>query len=417
MLNFRASSVATLMIYVGTFLVSVLSFFTTYMGLGIFLDNWLALIGSLGLQTAMLGIAWSLMRLRRNRLAYTTVFGLVAMFSIFFSYVNFNTRLKSDLRTHDVRAAYADAARPVIREYALQAKKAVAQGEYQVQRLNALLDMEEEKGWATVIDEGSNDPFLQSVIDGARRTVDSWREHQGTEYRQGAGRGVIVDYLCNWQKQVGDYQSAMETYAAGLDSTAMLLGSELPVADQYDMVNWASVHFPLSQYKMIIASEPQLPEPPFTSDYVERPATGQQALSLVIGDLFEMDRLTGFSLIFAAIIDLLVLVMALSGSRALGGIDSMFNREEQNLGVTVRKMRTEDPAQFSTLMKQNIEWMRGETNYRQELERILESVTIGEDAVTLRRGEETAPTAERRIITSDNNPVESEKRRRIVIGG
>ena len=54
------------MIYFGTFLVSVLSFFTTYPGLTISLDRWLALIGSLGLQTAMLVIAWNLMRIRKR---------------------------------------------------------------------------------------------------------------------------------------------------------------------------------------------------------------------------------------------------------------------------------------------------------------------------------------------------------------
>jgi hypothetical protein len=64
MLAQQTSRVASGMIYFGTFLVSVLSFFTTYLGLTIFLDHWLALVGSLGLQTAMLGIAWNLMRIR-----------------------------------------------------------------------------------------------------------------------------------------------------------------------------------------------------------------------------------------------------------------------------------------------------------------------------------------------------------------
>ncbi len=109
------------MIYIGTFLVSVLSFFTTYMGLAIFLDNWLALLGSLGLQTALLGIAWNLMHMRKSRMTYAVVFGMVAVFSMFFSYVNFNTRLKGELRTQEARAEYADAARPVLREYAVLA--------------------------------------------------------------------------------------------------------------------------------------------------------------------------------------------------------------------------------------------------------------------------------------------------------
>ena len=416
MLSFRTSRVATLMIYLGTFLVSVLSFFTTYMGLAIFLDQWLALVGSLGLQTAMLGIAWNLIRLRKNRLTYTTVFAMVAMFSIFFSYVNFNTRLKSDLRTGDARAAYADAARPVVREYAMLAKKAVSQGEYQVGRLTALLDMEETRGWATVIDEGSNDPFLQSVIEGARRTIESWREHQGIEYQQGSGRGIILDYLCNWQTQVEDHLYAMETYAASLDSTALLLGSEVPVADQYNMINWASVHFPLSQYKMIIAAEPTLPEPPFTSDFVERPASGQQALSLVIGDLYEIDRLTAFSLIFAAVIDLMVIVMALCGARAVGGLEYVFSKFEQDATQRLRKLQTDDPKQFTESLRESIDWLRRASQYGKDLDQVLKEFETTKSRITLRCVDEDVSALTGGGQDSQENQDAPDKKRRIIIG-
>ena len=57
----------TLMIYAGTFLISILSFFTTFYGLAILVDKTLALIGSLGLQIALLGIAWNLIRIKENR--------------------------------------------------------------------------------------------------------------------------------------------------------------------------------------------------------------------------------------------------------------------------------------------------------------------------------------------------------------
>jgi hypothetical protein len=76
MLAHQTSRVASGMIYFGPFLVSVLSFFTTYLGLTIFLDRWLALVGSLGLQTAMLVIAWNLMRIRKRRSQPSNASGL-----------------------------------------------------------------------------------------------------------------------------------------------------------------------------------------------------------------------------------------------------------------------------------------------------------------------------------------------------
>lgn len=407
MLSLTTSRVATMLIYAGTFLVSVLSFFTTYMGLAIFLDNWLALIGSLGLQAALLGIAWNLMHMKKNRISYTAVFGMVAVFSMFFSYVNFNTRLKGELRTDEARANYADAARPVLRHHALQAKKAVAQGEYQVQRLKSLLEMEEVRGWATVIDEGSEDPFLQSVIDGARRTVESWQANQGSRYRQGSGRGIILDYLRNWQKQIKGHLSAMETYTRSLDSVALLLGSDLPVKTQYDMVNFASVNFPLSEFRMMLSTEPTLAEPPFTSDYVERPTNGQQALSLVIADLGSIDRLTGFSLLFAFVIDMMVLVMALCGSRAAGGLDMIYARVAEDASQRLKELKTDNPEAFTQSMQENIEWLRRAGRYGIDLEQAVGELESTKNRITLTLGPEGEASSKADV---------ADKKRRTIIG-
>jgi hypothetical protein len=411
MLAKQTSQLASGMIYFGTFLVSVLSFFTTYLGLTIFLDRWLALIGSLGLQTAMLGIAWNLMRVRKNRLSYVFVFCSVAAFSMFFSYVNFNNRLKGEMRQQEARAAYADTARPVLRDYAAQAKKAVSQGEYQVQRLDALLAMEETKGWATIIDEGSNDPFLQSVIEGARRTVESWNKHQGAEYQQGSGRGIILDYLHNWQTQIDERLVRVTEYTADVDSISMLLGSQMPVPEQYDMVNWASVHFPQSEYRMILASEPVLKDAPFTSKFVERPTNGQEALSLVIADLAHPDRLTSFSIVFAVVIDLMVLVLALCGSRAAGSLDDIFRKFEQDASQRLRKMSTDNPRQFSESMRQNIEWLRQASEYGKNLEQVLNEFQTTRERITLIRGEERAESKPVTMATAPSAP----ERKRIVI--
>ena len=82
--HLSGSSPTMALIYVGTLLLSLLSFFTTYHGLKIVVPAPLALLGSLGLQSAMLGIAWNLMRIRTNRWPYLLVFSLAASFSVFF---------------------------------------------------------------------------------------------------------------------------------------------------------------------------------------------------------------------------------------------------------------------------------------------------------------------------------------------
>ena len=382
------------MIYGGTFLVSVLSFLTTYQGLCIFLDKWLAFIGSLGLQTAMLGIAWNLMRFRVNRIMYTGVFMMVACFSIFFSYVNFNTRLKGSVRSQEVRAAYAEAARPILAEYASMTKYAVVQAKYQAERLGALRSMEEARGWATIIDEGSNDPFIQSVIDGARRTVDSWNRSQGTDYRQGSGRGIILDYLGNWDRQIRSSLEAVEEYAEKLDTIGVQLRSDVSVGDQYDRLNWASVHFPIAEYTRITSEPPTLPAPPFTAGYIERPSSGQQALNLVIADLWHPDRLTLFSLIFAFVIDFLVIVMALSGSHVVSNLDFVLAKLERDAADRLKRLPLDDPDRFSKSLRDNIDRLRRASEYGRDLEEVLHEVQSTRGRIRLNRGEETKePTA------------------------
>lgn len=388
----KANQFTTILIYIGTFLISLLSFFTTYYGLAIFLEKPLALLGSLGLQTAMLGIAWNLMRLRENRGAYVIVFSVAALFSIFFSYVNFSTGLKSSTRTQEARDAYTVAARPVLRDYATLAKQALNRGQYQSQRLSDLLQMENDHGWATVVDEGSKDPLIQSIIDGARLTVQSWNTNQGTDYRQGSGRGIISNYLISWTDQVQRNLVTLEWYVQSVDSLSLILGSNLAVLDQYNLINYAAVNFPSTELEMMMGASPILKEPPFTADFVETPTNSQQAMNLVINDLYQMDRITFFALLFAIVIDLIVIVMALCSSHAVDAVEYVFTRVERDASRRLRKISLDNPEEFSRSLEGNLECLRQAGEYSRSLDQMLQEFRSGHSRIKLTAGEESEPT-------------------------
>jgi hypothetical protein len=196
----------------------------------------------------------------------------------------------------------------------------------------------------------------------------------------------------------------------------MLLGSEVPVADQYDMVNYASVNFPASEYRLILATEPILSDPPFTSEFVERPTNGQQALSLVIADLASIDRLTGFSMIFAFVIDMMVLVMALCGSRASGGMDMIYSRVAEDASQRLKKLSTDNPEEFTKSMQENIEWLRRAGQYGKDLEQVLGELETSRDKVTLKRGAEDRTVSTLPERQSVPTPDDADKKRRIIIG-
>ncbi len=367
----RLRDMTSLMIYVGTLLVSIFSFFTTYSGLAIFLPNQLALLGSAGLQLAMLGVAWNLMRFKQNRTAYISVFSVASLFSVFFSYANFNISLKEETRSLEARANFSGDAIPAINEYARLSKAASNKGAYQLSRTGDLLRMEQDKGWATVVDEGSNDIVVQSIIDGARRTVLSWKEHQGTGYRQGKGSGIISNYLETESTRLMNNLETVNTYVGIIDSFIMQLDTKGSVKEQYDIVNLAYLKFPVAEIGRIEGGQLfNLPTPPSPANYIEKATNGQQALMLVIQDLYPIDNLTFFSLMFALVIDLIVIVLAISGSQMIDEMDIAFTRAEAEVNRKVKKLQLSDPVEFERSLNENVQQLRAASRYGEHIGRV-----------------------------------------------
>jgi len=390
MFTSRFSGFTTSLIYIGTFLLSVLSFFTTYYGLTILLAKELAFIGSLGLQMALLGVAWNLMRTQGNRVAYLTVFVVAASFSIFFSYAAFDSELKDHTRSFEARSEYSAAVRPVLDSYARSAEEAAVQSQYQVDRLERLLVLEQEKGWATVVDEGTEDPLIQEVLDGARRTIESWTVHQGRDYNQGTGKGIIYDFLQGQIARVKNLNNEVRLYTQQLDSIALAVESGLPVKEQYAQINQAWVLFPRAQSEMLLGRTLELPIPPDPSAFAEKPANRQHAFRMVIEDLAEMDWLTAFALFLAIAVDLIVMAMAFAASLMLHDMDYVLDKVKASSFKRVRKLSLGKDADLDFTLDQNLEQLRRATNYRRDLGAVLEEYRTAQKPtrVTLRRGPE-----------------------------
>ena len=398
MFTSKLTKLTTIMIYAGTAMLSILSFFTSFYGMEILLDRPLALVGSLGLQIALLGVAWSLMKNKENRGAYLTVFAVAATFSVFFSYANFDSVLKAPTRSANARGDYTVEARPVLDAYSSIAKNAALHGHYQLERLNRLVIMEQEKGWATVSDEGMQDGYVQAVIDGARRTIGSWEDLHGAEYSQGAGYGIITDFLESGLNQAQMAVGRIEDYAAATDSAMLSLSTGLPVEDQYRLVNNAWVTFPLSEIGILDGDLPALPLPPELAEFVEQPTSRQEAFMLVIADLFEMDYLAAFSLALAQAIDLILIHIAHAGSRFLEGPDFVFDRVKRHSAQQIREVTLDDSETFAAALSTNIARYRQAITYRLDLARVLADYEVARKkaTITLKRGPEGHSSEKRR---------------------
>jgi len=378
------------MIYLGTLLLSILSFFTTFYGMSILLGTPLAFIGSLGLQVALLGVAWNLMRIRDKRLNYVVVFLSAAVFSIFFSFANFDTALKSPNRSLDARINYTHSARPVLSEYQSIVKQTAQTAKYQSQRIKKLVEIEQEKGWATAVDEGSQDGLLQSVIDGARRSIQSWEKSHNRKFRQGQGRGPVVNYLESHQIQIQSSLTTIESYSTTLDSLALALNSELPVAAQHEIINQAWSTFPIGEVTLISSKKPHLPEPPNMAEFIESPTSRQQAFMLVINDFFEMDKLALFSLLLAIVIDLIIILMALAGSHLMNEEDYLFHRLRQNATLRIKKLKFKNDRELAEAIYGNLNRLKKAGKYGIDLIKTVNGYKNEKKKVKimLKRGEE-----------------------------
>ncbi len=371
MISNRLSGLTSFMIYLGTLLLSILSFFTTYNGMSVLLDKQLAFIGSLGLQVVLLGIAWSLMRMRDNKLIYVSAFGIAAAFSIFFSFVSFDTALQETTRAYKTRGHYSQDLRGVLGDYAQTAKEASMKGRYQVSRLQKLLELERANGWATIVDEGSRDEYIQSIIDGARATVLSWEKSQGENYRQGKGEGIITNYFETNMAQLDENLVIIDNYIESVDSLALALNGGRTIEDQVEIANHAWVGFPINEVEVLTAASVAIPMPPNQANYIEKSINRQQAFMLVLNDLLEMNNLALFALLLAIAIDLIIIIMAFAGSLIVGDVEHIFDKIKSETNRKLSKISMDDPEALNLALKGNIEKYRKASEYGLDVSRLI----------------------------------------------
>ena len=78
-------------LFVASCLLSVVSWYTTMAGMELYLSQWFAVLASLGIQAALVLVAWLIGFTRTGRALLITVYAITASVSIAFSYVSLYT--------------------------------------------------------------------------------------------------------------------------------------------------------------------------------------------------------------------------------------------------------------------------------------------------------------------------------------
>jgi hypothetical protein len=293
-------------LFVASCLLSVVSWYTTQQGMSLYLSAWFAFLASLGIQSALVLVAWLIGFTRSRRALLIAVYAITATVSIAFSYVCLYTWFSARERPALIERKLYDAINTTAGKGQELLALGISEGQKHVLALEEMTRAEKSHGYISLAQDA--DPYLARIREAVAREAETY----STAYREGAGEGLRYTAFDRYAKMAEDSlkhmrsaQLALSEFRAGLkplDSTENQLRSFRQV---YDAIPWKEVK------ETAHAEKFQLPAPPVYADFVDRSATGQEDLLNAFSELLAAP--TGrhvFAFALAAFIDIIVFLLA-----------------------------------------------------------------------------------------------------------
>jgi hypothetical protein len=311
-------------LFVASCLLSIVSWYTTYEGMNLYLSVWFSALASIGVQTALVLVAWligfsSSARVIGRRPLLIGVYIVTAIVSIAFSYTSLYTWFSARERPATIERRLYD----TLDDSSGQAQKLLtsAIGEQQKHVL-ALQEMTEaEKTHGLISRAQDADPYLSSVRAAVAREAQTYAEN----YKEGAGEGVrysafdrytklAQQSVAQMQRSQGELTNFLATIKP-LDPTEKQLQSYRQV---YDNVPWNDIQQALHSGQLA------KPPVPAYADFVDRTISGQEDLLVAFEELFTAPTVRhGFALALATFIDVVVFLLAFATGPYFFGADEL----------------------------------------------------------------------------------------------
>ncbi len=292
-------------LFVSSVLLSVVSWYTTQQGMALYLSPWFSFLASLGVQSALVLVAWLVGVTESRRGLLIAVYGVTAVVSIAFSYVSLHTWFASRERPATIERRLYDELDAAAGKSQVLLTAAVAEGQKHVLALEEMTSAEKAHGYISRATD--QDRYLARVREAVAREAASY----GASYPEGQGQGLrytAFDRHASLARQtvarLQEAQRALADFRAGLkplDPTEAQLRGFRQV---FDAIPWGDVRDTLH-------SPVGLPSVPVYSDFVDRAATRQEDLIIAFTELSSAPtsrHVLAFSL--AAFIDLIVFLLA-----------------------------------------------------------------------------------------------------------
>jgi hypothetical protein len=293
-------------LFIACCLLSVVSYYTTQQGMALYLSTWFSILASLGIQTALVLVAWLVGFTRAKRSLLIAVYAITALVSIAFSYVSLFTWFSERERPAMVQRQLYDqlGAAAAKTDEALSA--AIAETRKHVVAIDEMTEAERAHGFISRAQD--SDPYLAAIREAVALEA---RTYDGS-YREGAGQGVRYSAFDRHAKlarqSLAQLESARASVAAFRTKTKPSDSSEQQLRtfhEAYDAVPWLEIE------KQLHEAKPERPAVPAYSAFVDKSASKQEDLMLAFQALVQSpDSRSIFSLLLAAFIDIVIFLLA-----------------------------------------------------------------------------------------------------------
>jgi hypothetical protein len=292
-------------LFVSSVLLSAVSWYTTQQGMALYLSPWFSVLASLGVQSALVLVAWLVGVTESRRGLLVAIYGVTAVVSIAFSYVSLHTWFASRERPATIERRLYDELGAAAGKSQELLTAAVAEGQKHVLALEEMTAAEKAHGYISRATDA--DPYLARVRGAVAREAASY----AASYPEGQGQGLrytAFDRHASLARQtvarLQEAQRALEGFRAALKPLEPTEAQLRAFRQVFDAIPWSDVRDTLH-------APVELPAVPAYSDFVDRAATGQEDLVIAFTELLSAPtsrHVLAFTL--AAFIDVVVFLLA-----------------------------------------------------------------------------------------------------------
>ena len=293
-------------LFVASCLLAIVSWYTTQQGMALYLSTWFSLLASLGIQTALVFVAWLIGFTKAKRALLVLVYVITATVSIAFSYVSLFTWFSARERPMQVERKLYDTLNDTADRTSQILASAIAEGQKHVAALDEMTAAEKANGYISRAED--SDPYLAHIRESVAREAHTY----SASYPEGSGEGVRYTAFDRYTKLARQSVQRMEDSQKALTDLRARLKPLDPTSQQlqefrqvYDVIPWNDVE------ESLHATHLERPALPNYADFVDRTASQQEDLMVAFQELFRAPTVRHFfSLALAAFIDIVVFLLA-----------------------------------------------------------------------------------------------------------